>query len=556
LYCGGANRNCGGPLITRTPPEIEVAPLALAGREFLSDRVIAVLLFVGTCLYLLAFRRVTNMDPDEGIVLQGAERILHGQVPYRDFFTFYTPGAFYLTAFALRIFGDSFAVARALIVLFGASFSTIAYVLARRTSSRGVSLLIGVLVAVTSTPYRFLVLHNWESTFWACICVYFAVRWLETSTTGYAFATGSLAAFTFLSEQSKGAGLCCGILLALGILGCRGRSLPRIWPFIGGFAWPFAATLVYFFSQRALRAMLVDLLWPFRHYSAANRVPYGDQNWSDHARDVLFHTGPLGVRVLKAIAVSPGFVVPILPLIAAALLIYWTRHLHQVETKPEYYVLMCSVLTGLLFSVILVRADIIHFTYLVPLFYLVLAWILDGRDLHAHILPVVRKPILVFVIVAFGIMGAALFFSARSARNRIETRRGVVFTREVDSVLAYASAQTAPEEKILVYPYLPLYYYLSGTQSASRYEYFQPGMSTPEQARAIIDSLKSNHVRTVFFEPAFADKIPASWPGTPMAAIAGDAVADYVARNYRVCAVLQSAAGWDFLAMRRSDSSC
>jgi hypothetical protein len=43
------------------------------------------------------------MDPDEGIILQGAERILRGQVPYRDFFSFFTPGSYYLLALLFKI---------------------------------------------------------------------------------------------------------------------------------------------------------------------------------------------------------------------------------------------------------------------------------------------------------------------------------------------------------------------------------------------------------------------------------------------------------------------
>ena len=73
------------------------------------------------CLaYLCIPLRYSTLEPDEGIVLQGAERVLHGQVPYRDFFTFYTPGSFYFLALWLRIFGDSFAVARASIAIVGA----------------------------------------------------------------------------------------------------------------------------------------------------------------------------------------------------------------------------------------------------------------------------------------------------------------------------------------------------------------------------------------------------------------------------------------------------
>ncbi len=43
---------------------------------------------------------------DEGLALVGAERVLHGDVPYRDFFTLYSPGGFYATAALFQLFGE------------------------------------------------------------------------------------------------------------------------------------------------------------------------------------------------------------------------------------------------------------------------------------------------------------------------------------------------------------------------------------------------------------------------------------------------------------------
>jgi len=63
-------------------------------------------------------------------------------------------------------------------------------------------------------------------------------------------------------------------------------------------------------------------------------------------------------------------------------------------------------------------------------------------------------------------------------------------------------------------------------------------------------------VDEVLFEPNFADKVAHSWPGTPLAAIASDPAADYIAHHYRPCQDLTSAAGWHFLFMVRKELSC
>ena len=127
------------------------------------------------------------------------------------------------------------------------------------------------------------------------------------------------------------------------------------------------------------------------------------------------------------------------------------------------------------------------------------------------------------------------------------TRRGVVTTGRKDSVVEYVQARIPAGETIFVYPYLPLYYYLTGTFSPGRYDYFQPGMHTREQADEIVRDLATHRVGVVLFEANFLDKVSNSWPGTPLTAIAEDPVADYIARNYRSC---------QFSTHRRSGGFC
>ena len=87
----------------------------LRPEDIWANRRAAFLLLLLSFLYLCLFRHFTSMEPDEGILLQGAQRILAGQIPYRDFFSFYTPGSYYELAFVFRLFGSSVAVARTLL---------------------------------------------------------------------------------------------------------------------------------------------------------------------------------------------------------------------------------------------------------------------------------------------------------------------------------------------------------------------------------------------------------------------------------------------------------
>ncbi len=506
-----------------------------------ADRAIVILIFVLSLGYLWVFRRYTTMEPDEGIILQGAQRILRGEVLYRDFFSFFTPGSYYLLAFLFKLFGSSILVARTALVFFGAAYSATTYLLARRVCSRASAALVASLVTVTTLPFRFLVLHNWDSTLWACF-----------------------ASLAFIFEQSKGFGLCLGIGVALLAITLMDEQKPalngaQLGGLAVGLAWPVLLTLLYFSATHALSPMLADWVWPLQHYSVANHVPYGYQNWTDGVRHVLFGTGSPGLRLIKLVVISPCFLVPVLPLIAVGLFIYWMvqmRSRRVSKAKCSYYVLINGALSGLLLSVVAVRPDIIHFIYLQPLFFLVLAWIVDGSDIPGRTFKRVRPFLNTCVVIAFMAFAVPLLLRAVTTPYTLETRRGLVALPAKDTVIEYVQAHVSPGETILVYPYLPLYYYLTGTYSPTRYEYFQPGMNTNQQSRELLSQLALRPVRVVLFESSFPEKIPHSWPGTPLTEIANDPLADYIVRNYRVCRILNSSSASPFLFMIRKDLTC
>ena len=247
--------------------------------------------------------------------------------------------------------------------------------------------------------------------------------------------------------------------------------------------------MAYFGAQHSLSLMLADWFWPLQHYSLANHVPYGYLNWSDASRHLFFGSGPLLQRAITVLAISPCFVVPALPLAAVALLVYWVVQMwrkREPRAVAAHYVLVCSALSGLLLSVVVGRADIIHFMYLMPLFALVLGWLMDGRDIPGRLFGQIRPLFIAYVLAAFLLFATPTLLRTLDARDEIQTRRGVVRVPARDTVVESVQAHVAAGEKILVYPYLPLYYYLTDTSAPTRYEYFQPGMHTPQQAEEML----------------------------------------------------------------------
>jgi Dolichyl-phosphate-mannose-protein mannosyltransferase len=548
--------------VSTPPPESET--ITVPEKSF-ADWGITVLIFLLSMLYLRLFYSYSILNADEGIILQGAERILKGQVLYRDFFSFFTPGSYYWTALFFKLFGSSILVGRAVLIVEGGLLSVLTYLLARRVCSRWSALVAAYFVTITCVPFRFLVLHNWESTLWACLALYSAIWFLQRPHWAWAFCTGLFTAFTCLFEQSKGAGLMLGLAIGVLILWRQPRG-PMRWnrqhltALLTGLSGPFLATFIYFGLEHGLTQLLADCMWPLHQYSAINKATFGFLVIDPLKRDSIY-AGDWLSRFLTILVTSPWYIVPLLPFSAAGTLIYWSSRAQRKNISSEkrgYYVLGSATMVALLLSTLATgRPDFTHLLYLGPLFFLSLAWIVDGRDIPSSVLHAVQPVLVLVLFLSFTSFGLSQLWPALNERSLLATRRGTLKTDGSDHVLAYVQAHVAPGEKMLVYPYLPLYYYLTATYSPSRFEYLMPAMHTPEQFQKMAGELAADRTRVVLFEPSFREKIIAGFPSaTPQMLAARDPVEDYIVTHYRACASLSSQDFWHFLFMVRKDLPC
>ena len=541
------------------PPRPEPAPDTFRPERFRTERYLALVIFLLSFFYLCLFRRYSGIDPDEGIILQGAQRILDGQVLYRDFFSFYTPGSYYLFALTFRIFGNSYLVAHTALAVLGAALSPITYLLVRRVCSRQASLLVTGLMTVTAVPWRFVVIHNWDSTLWACLALYSAVRMLESPSVRWAFTAATFTSLTALSEQSKGAGLLLGLtagflIVVFGSQQAKLLNRDQLVAIAIGLAWPFLVTFAYFTSQHALTTMLASWFWPLRHYAGANRVPYAYDNLTAAGRHRVFDATSLGMRLFAMLVFSARSWIPYLPLVALALLIRLAiRKWWRTSIGPEwsYYVLVSATISGLLLSIMIARADYLHFLYLQPIFFLAFAWLIDGRGLRNRFL-ILAAPVVGFCLsMSLLAVAGQMLFQSRT-NNIVVTRRGTIATPRPDQVIDYVQAHVPTGESTLVYPYQSTYYYLTQTHSPTRYDFYQPGMHTAQQLKEMLAEFSAHPTRAVLFDPRFTEHVLEAWPNTPPRAFAHDVLADYIVREYHTCIALSS----EIEFMMRNDLPC
>ncbi|MHB9034161.1 MAG: hypothetical protein ACYC6L_14065 [Anaerolineae bacterium] len=113
------------------------------------------LLFCLSALYIgLGITRALNIY-DEGLILYDAQRVLWGQVPYRDFWTVYSPGQFYILAGLFKVFGSTILVERIWDTLFRAALALAGFAIVRRLSSGFFGLLAWLLISVWLGFYEF-----------------------------------------------------------------------------------------------------------------------------------------------------------------------------------------------------------------------------------------------------------------------------------------------------------------------------------------------------------------------------------------------------------------
>jgi hypothetical protein len=134
---------------------------------------------------------------DEGVIVYGAQRILQGDVPYRDFWGLYPPGQFVAVAALFKIFGSSLLVERVWDISLRAAIAAVSYLLAARLAGRGIALIVWILALAWLWTVQFYGYSMIPALLLILLSAWFFVRFLEAQTAVRAlFAAGALLGVT------------------------------------------------------------------------------------------------------------------------------------------------------------------------------------------------------------------------------------------------------------------------------------------------------------------------------------------------------------------------
>ncbi|MHB8389073.1 MAG: ArnT family glycosyltransferase, partial [Acidobacteriaceae bacterium] len=409
-------------------------------------------------VYLLPFMRLVFLGSDEGTLVEGAVRILHGQVFARDFFEVMGPGTFYLLAGFFKLFGTTFLVAR--IWLFVTSLGTglSMYFLSRRVCGRYQILPPLLLVSVYFSTMWPMVNHHVDSNFFALLSVVCIVLWQEKRKNSLLAGAGVLAGVTTCILQPKGMLLLLALFVWLWIQQRRRSGLlSSLCMVAGGYCSVVGLTLLYFWSHGALWDLIyMNFVWPSQNYGTVNTIPYATgilqfwTHWAIPIHGVRWLT-PLGV-----VLITPFLLVAALPALVPVLGIPHGKD----NLRPE--ILLYWLCGWALWLSEFHRRDIAHLTAGSPLLII----------LCVHFLVEYRGKIadwlLQFLAISAGALAAVNLFIVLCAQS-VPTRVGPVGMFKSDQALAFLDSHAVAKSEIFAYPTCPMYYFLSATTNPTRY---------------------------------------------------------------------------------------
>ena len=229
------------------------------------QRAVPLAIFAGAALLLLGIfgNRLILATNDEGIYLDAAERIIHGQKPYVDFFGYMSPGSFWMQALAFQLFGMTMTAGRVLVLLYVALEAALVYWIVARFASRSAAVVTALffLAFQTADPSMLTATHRWDSGAFALGSIAFSLsgrrRWLV--------ASGMLIAWAALATPSVA-------LVAIVTLAWLRR---RAGWYLLGIAAAGAGAVLALWLGGILPAFVHQLQWLSRNYSAVNVMPYG-----------------------------------------------------------------------------------------------------------------------------------------------------------------------------------------------------------------------------------------------------------------------------------------
>ncbi len=464
---------------------------------------------------------------DEGLVLVGAERILHGAVPYRDFAAYYTPGQFYTLAAIFHAFGSSVLVERVWDTLVRFGICVLVFLIARRLAPGRAAyppFFITLLFLGWCGFYGYPVI---PAMFCALMAIFLLLRDWPENRSWCLLLAGLAAGFSAFYRQDVGAYAIASGAIALLIAGAGARQdstsarvttinrlMPLVWYGLGT-CLVAVPLVVYFVSKVPASELWADFMKLPRLQIQFRSVP-------------LPPVIPSRTLLFSSIALDETWFLFYVPV--AILAITWAnlaRRTLRRATGPKadgqhFAEVLLTLFGSLLLVTTVTRADPIHCLaptipaaiLLVPLLQEWPRWQTWGAPSLAVCLVVLAVPYGASPVVRWGLnLRACPPWGPASSLPRARLFR---VPADQEAAIRFIQAHVPESQAIFVgntqqrrvYANDALFYFLADRQPGTRYEEFEPGVVTVASVqREMVRELQGNHVDWVVLFSGFESSV-------------------------------------------------
>lgn len=207
-----------------------------------------------------------------GMFLELAERLLHGSIPYKDFYVVYTPFYIFKTAILVKLFGPSIEMLRLVEIIYRLILGVVLLLWLTRIARLRYALLgaLASIIVFSCDPADSLTSYHEEAIFWAVIAGFLlsSVNWNQVARRRdlLLIAAGGLSSsICFFTKQTAGGGVTLAALTAIAGLSFGKHRIRNAWARLAaygaGWAIPAVALFWWLAVEGALGAFFHTILF-------------------------------------------------------------------------------------------------------------------------------------------------------------------------------------------------------------------------------------------------------------------------------------------------------
>ncbi len=435
---------------------------------------------------------------DEGYYAHIADRIINGQIPYKDFFLQFTPGYFYLLSVIYKIFGEQIIVGRflTLFICLGILITTL-----KITDKFNFSYLRQrLLVFLSVISFGFPLINNmsllaWISVLISLLVIYSYILWFEEKKMKHLVLMSIFLSLLFLFKQNLGIYflLVFNIFLFLSEKKQLLQKLKSIFILDSIFISFFLVWFIYFFILQTNVGQFVEFLSFNRRYLA------------------LY---PLSYPPLSFILQPTGFVKLLPYYLPVFLSLFILKEIYKKNNKPIIF--FSTISLGGFFGTVFPTSDLLH---VYPFFASVLV---SGLIFFKN--KKQEKLWIIFTIISILIGFYLTFFreyyryqpkySLQNTTLNLPRTEGILIdsplSSNLEEVYYFIHSRTSDKDFIFSYPFSPMLYFVLQRQNPSKFSIYYPGYLTTTQEKETINDIHKKNVKYIVVFSQYKFQTPLS----------------------------------------------